>query len=110
MTQACAKKPVAYWLALTASAALGGSWLSYLAYLSGATITKQSVYMGAITLCAAVLLGVSVISLGVLAGSVGQLARTRHPLSRRAAGWGAFAIFVALLVFVITRPLIDSAI
>lgn len=109
MMQAYAKKPIAYWLALAASATLGGSWLSYLAYLSGATITKQSVYMGAITFYAAVLLAVSGISLAVLAGSVGYLARMRHHLSKKAALCGALAIAVAIIVFAITRPLINSA-
>lgn len=109
MTQAYAKKPIAYWLALAASATLGGSWLGYLAYLSAATITKQSVYMGAITFYAAVLLAVSSVSLVVLAGSVGYLARTRHHLWRSAFLGGALAIAAAVIVFVITRPLINSA-
>lgn len=109
MTPAYANKPVAYWLALAASITLGCSWLGYLAYLSGTAITKQSVYMGAITFYAAVLLAVSGISFCVLTGSVGYLARTRHHLSKSAALWGALAISVAAIVFVITRPLINSA-
>lgn len=109
MTQAYAKKPITYWLALAASATLGGSWLSYLAYLSSITITKQSVYMGAITFYAAVLLAVSGFSLLVLAGSVGHLARMHRRLSKTAALWGGFAIVVAVIVFVITRPLVNGA-
>ncbi|MBH1987226.1 MAG: hypothetical protein I8H76_07880 [Burkholderiales bacterium] len=109
MTQAYAKKPIAYWLALAASATLGGSWLGYLAYLSGATITKQSVYMGAITFYAAVLLALSGLSLVVLAGSVGYLARNRHHQTKSAIFLGALAIVTSVIVFVITRPLISNA-
>lgn len=109
MNQAYAKKPIAYWLALAASATLGSSWLSYLAYLSSITITKQSVYMGAITFYAAVLLAVSGFSLVVLASSVGYLARMHRHLSKTAALCGGLAIVVAVIVFAITRPLINSA-
>jgi hypothetical protein len=104
-----AKKPIAYWLALAASATLGGSWLGYFAYLSAVTITKQSVYMGAITFYAAVLLAVSSVSLAILAGSVGLLARSRHHQTKSAIFWGALAIATSVIVFVITRPLISNA-
>jgi len=109
MSQAYAKRPIAYWLAVGASGTLGGSWLCYLAYLSGTAITKQSVYMGAITFYAALLLALTCISFGVLVCSVGYLARMRHQLAKSAALWGTTSILVAVIVFAITRPLISSA-
>jgi hypothetical protein len=110
MTQACAKKPIAYRLAIGASVVQSGCWLSYLAYLGGTTITKQSVYMGAITFYAALLLAVTGITLGVLICSIWYLARTRHQLAKPAALWGACSIVVAVAVFALTRPIINSAI
>lgn len=109
MTQACAETPVAYRFAMASSVTLATSWLSYFIYLTGASITKQSVYMGAITLYAAVLLAVSCVSLGVLVASLGLLARRRHRLFRRAAMWSVLAVTLATLVFVFTRPLINAA-
>jgi hypothetical protein len=109
MSQAYAKKPITYWLAVGASCTLGGSWLCYLVYLSGTTITKQSVYMGAITFYAALLLALTGISFGILVCSVGYLARMRHQLSKTAALWGTASIVVAVIVFAITRPLISNA-
>lgn len=109
MTQASAEKSMAYRLAIGASVVLSGSWLSYLAYLGGATITKQSVYMGEITFYAALLLAVTGIALGVLIGSVGYLARTRHRLAKTAAFWAAGAMLVVVAVFFVTRPIISNA-
>lgn len=107
--QAYVESPIAYRLAVAASATLGSSWVSYLAYLGGATITKQSVYLGAITFYAALLLAVTCIALVVLVFSVGYLARTRHHRAKAAALWGALAISMAIILFVVTRPLINGA-
>lgn len=109
MSPAYADKPLAYRLAIGASVTLGGSWLCYLTYLGETSITKQSVYMGAITFYAALLLAVTCIAFGVLICAVGYLVRTRHQLSKSAALWGACSILVVLAVFAITRPMIGSA-
>lgn len=109
MTQASADKPIAYRLAVGASVALSLSWLVYLAYLSGTVVTKQSVYMGAITFYAALLLAVSALLTGLLIGAIGYLAKLRHQLAKPAAIWGASALMVVLLVFAITRPMINNA-
>lgn len=49
MIPAYVDMPLAYRLAIGASVTLGGSWLCYLTYLGETSITKQSVYIGAIT-------------------------------------------------------------
>lgn len=109
MNQVFANKPVAYRIAIGASVTLGVSWLSYLGYLSITEITKQSVYMGPITFYAALLLAVSGLSATSLLCSVGYLAHIRNRLAKRAAIWGLGSIFVVVVIFSITRPLINGA-
>ncbi|OGB03663.1 MAG: hypothetical protein A3G29_05920 [Burkholderiales bacterium RIFCSPLOWO2_12_FULL_64_99] len=109
MIPAYVDMPLAYRLAIGASVTLGGSWLCYLTYLGETSITKQSVYIGAITFYAALLSAVTCIAFGVLICAVGYLVRTRHQLSKSAALWGACSILVVLAVFAITRPMIGSA-
>lgn len=109
MNQAFANKPASYRVAIAASMALSASWLAYLAYLSAATVTKQSVYMGPITFYAALLLVVSGLSVAVLVCAVAYLMRIRHQLAMRAAIWGLSALLVVAVIFAITRPIISSA-
>lgn len=107
--QACAEKSVAYRLAVGASLAIGGSWVLYFVYLSATSITRQSVYMGAITFYAALLLAVTALALSLLIFSVAHLARTGNRKARPAALWGAGSLLMALAIFAITRHLINAA-
>jgi hypothetical protein len=110
MNPASVKKPFSYRLAIGSSLGLIASWLSYLAYLSTTTITKQSVYMGPITFYAALLLAVSGLSATALTFSVGHLLYINHPKVKRASIWGLSALSVAAAIFAITRPMVNGAI
>ena len=109
MMQVFTEKSVAYCMSVGMSVVFGGSWLFYPVYLLGSTVTKQSVYMGAITAYAGLLLSVSGIALGVLLTAIARLIRTRNQLAQRAAVWGYAAMLVAVVVFIITRPIINAA-
>jgi hypothetical protein len=110
MNPASVKKPFSYRLAIGSSLGLIASWLSYLAYLSTTTITKQSVHMGPITFYAALLLAASGLAAVLLTCSVGYLLCFQHQLARRAAIWGLTSLIVTAAIFAITRPMINSAI
>ncbi len=110
MNPVSADLPLAYRLAVGASAMLGASWLAYLAYLSATTITRQSVYMGSITFYAGVLMAISGLAMLMIIGCMAALVRAHRPLVRRATLWGLGAVLVAGLVFAATRSLIDHAV
>lgn len=110
MNPVSADLPLAYRLAVGASAMLGASWLVYLLYLSTTTITRQSVYMGPITFYAGVLMAITGLAMAVVIGCLAVLARAHRPLVGRAMLWGLGSVLVAGLVFAATRPLIDRAV
>lgn len=109
MQQAFAEKSIAYRLATGASIALGTSWLLYLACLMNVPITKQSVFMGPITVYTAILLLITGFSVCVLLGALARLAWVRSHMAKKALAWSGGAILIVIAVWAITGPMIDSA-
>lgn len=105
MMQAYVEKPIAYRLVVAASTTLGGSWFSYLACLGGATITKQACIFGASRFTRPYCL---LSHAWFLVSRLAQWA-ILHSSTGPAALWGAHAILVAVIVSVVTRPLINGA-
>lgn len=109
MQQACAENSFAYRLAAGASIVLGASWLLYLACLMSMPITKQSVFMGPITVYTAILMLITGFSVCVLLGALARLAWVRSRMVKKALAWCGGAVLIVIAVWAITGPMIDSA-
>jgi hypothetical protein len=110
MHQDYGKKPLAYRLSRASSALIMFSWLAYFAYLEWTDITIQSIHMGEITFFAALLLALSGVTSCIVIALVAYLAFIRDPLAKASIVWGCGALFVAGIVFGLTRSLISHAI
>ena len=97
------------WIARSSSVVLSAGWISYWLYLLNTGISKQSVLMGEITFYAAVLLTVTCLSVTSMGLCLGFMAATHSRLLRSASLWALGSLFIACLVFVSTRALIERA-
>jgi len=105
-------KPPSFKLAVGGAIWLGLTWLAYALFLVNTPITLQSVQAGAITMArGAVMASTAMALLAMIAGLIKlALLKRRDASLVIAAIWSMGALSLAFSIYMLTRPLLDSAI
>lgn len=107
---AASTKSTYFRLTVAAAAWLGLTWLAYAGFIVNTPLTLASVQAGAIAQARDAALLSSALALLPMAGCLYKLGGARDPAFVMAAVWSMGALSLAFSIFMLTRPLLDSAI
>lgn len=102
-------RSVYFKLAVGAAAWLGLTWLVFAGFIVNTPLTLLSVQAGAIAHARDMALFSSVLALLPMAGGLYKLGGARDPAFVMALIWSMGAISLAFSIFMLTKPLLDSA-
>lgn len=105
-------KPPSFKLAVGGAIWLGLTWLAYALFLVNTPLTLQSVQAGPITMARGAVMASTAMALLAMAAGLIKLAllKRRDASLVIAAIWSMGALSLAFSIFMLTRPLLDSAI
>lgn len=96
-------------LAVAAAACLGLTWLAYAGFIVNTPLTLTSVQSGAIAHARDAAMFSSALALLPMAGGLYKLGGARDPAFVMALIWSMGALSLAFSIFMLTKPLLDSA-